>query len=148
MQAAVGLRDHVTVYGRDYPTPDGTCIRDYTHVADIAQAHLQALYYLEHGEKSEIFNVGTGKGTSVKELITAVEQATNTKIKIINAPARPGDSPILVADSHKAMVLLEWQPHLSDTHLMVQSAAAFMRSCHHRRLKDEAHNGLKAVVSR
>lgn len=117
-----------TIFGTDYGTPDGTCIRDYTHVADIARAHVQSLEYLLRGRPSEIFNLGTGTGTSVRQLIVAVEQVTQTKLIINHAPRRQGDSPILVADVAKAQTFLGWQAQRASILEMVHSAMQFRLS--------------------
>lgn len=114
-----------TIYGTDYNTSDGTCLRDYTHVADLAHAHLKALEYLMEGNKSEIFNLGTGKGTSVQQLIDAVENVTGTKLKIIHAQRRQGDSPELIADVQKVQNILGWRAQNSELHEIVRSAMVF-----------------------
>ena len=113
------------IFGSDYPTPDGTCIRDYLHVLDIAQAHVQALEHLEAGNPSDCFNLGTGKGTSVKEMIDAVERITHTQVKKVFAPRREGDPAVLVADPSKAMNILHWKPQFSDIDYIVKSAFVF-----------------------
>ncbi len=112
------------VFGTDYPTNDGSCIRDYLHVWDLAHAHVSALEHLEHEKPSDIFNLGTGNGISVKEMINAVERICKTKIKIINQEKRPGDPPVLVADPSKAMNILGWQPQYSHIDFILQSAYA------------------------
>ena len=89
------------IYGTDYPTPDGTAIRDYIHVMDLAHAHILALEYLLQGAPSDVFNVGYGRGYSVKEVVDTVKRVTDKDFKVIEAPRRPGDSPALVADSTK-----------------------------------------------
>jgi UDP-glucose 4-epimerase len=114
-----------TIYGTDYNTSDGTCLRDYTHVADLADAHVKALEYLWQGNASEIFNLGTGKGTSVQQLIDAVEKVTGTKLKIIRAQRRQGDSPELIADMRKVQELLQWNAERSDLIQIVRSAMMF-----------------------
>lgn len=113
------------LYGSDYATPDGSCMRDYTHVIDIAHGHIKALEYLAAEGVSEIFNLGTGKGVSVLQLIQAVEHVTQKKIKVIFAPRREGDSPVLVAETSKAHSILQWQPKRTDLKEIVQSAATF-----------------------
>jgi len=114
-----------TIFGTNYPTPDGTCLRDFLHVRDIAQAHLCALEYLEAGNRSDSFNLGTGIGISVQQMVSTIEQVTNTKIKVINAPQRSGDPSILVADSNKAQQSLAWRPHYSVLEYIVQTAYDF-----------------------
>lgn len=108
--AASGEIAEVPVFGKNYPTPDGTCIRDYVHVADLADAHIQALGYLRKGGKSDFINLGTGHGYSVLEVIQAAEKVTGVKIGMRIDPPRPGDPARLVADASKACVLLGWKP--------------------------------------
>jgi UDP-glucose 4-epimerase len=118
----------VTVFGDDYPTPDGTCIRDYIHVDDLAQAHILALEHLIGGGASAQFNVGTGTGHSVMETIRAVEEVTGRKVPYQIGPRRPGDSPSLVAASDKLRAILGWQPKYSDLRTIVTHAWNFARS--------------------
>ncbi len=110
LSAALGELEVVDVFGTDYPTHDGTAIRDYIHVCDLAAAHLDALRYLEAGGASGAFNVGTGKGSSVHQVIAAVERVTGHAVPQRLGPRREGDPPMLVADSSKAMRVLCWQP--------------------------------------
>lgn len=110
LYTALGKREKVFVFGDDYPTDDGTCIRDYIHVVDLADAHLKALEYLIQNNKSEIINLGTGKGNSVKEVIAIAEKVMNKKINYEITERRAGDPAILVADNKKAKKLLDWQP--------------------------------------
>jgi UDP-glucose 4-epimerase len=98
------------VFGQNYPTPDGTCIRDYIHVADLADAHIKALEYLRKDGKSDFINLGTGHGYSVLEVIQAAEEVTGNKIKMRMDPPRPGDPARLVADAKKAKQVLGWKP--------------------------------------
>ena len=98
LKVALGQREAVDIYGTDYPTPDGSCIRDYIHILDLAQAHILAL----KAEKSERFNLGTGGGTSVKEVIQTCREVTGKDIKAVEKPRRPGDPPRLIASSPKA----------------------------------------------
>ena len=116
----------LNVFGSDYPTPDGTCLRDYIHVNDLADAHVRALQHLEHGGDSVALNLGTGKGNSVLEVIHAAEAATGQPVRRKVGPRRPGDPPILVADAAKAKEVLGWtaQRNLAD---IVTSAWNFMR---------------------
>lgn len=109
LETALGKRDHIKLFGTDYPTQDGTCVRDYIHVLDLASAHVQALKQLEKG-KSGIYNLGTGKGHSVKEIIDLCKKVTGKDIKVIQEKRREGDPPILVASSLKAQKELDWQP--------------------------------------
>lgn len=100
----------VTIFGTDYPTPDGTCIRDYIHVWDLGAAHIAALENLQKGESSNIYNLGNGSGYSVREVLTAAEKVTGLKIKVIEGDRRPGDPPVLIADSSRAQKELNWKP--------------------------------------
>jgi UDP-glucose-4-epimerase GalE len=107
---AVQTGKPVTLFGEDYPTPDGTCIRDYIHVSDLAEAHIKAVEYLLANGKSDVFNVGTGTGNSVKEVVAAVERVTGKKVPVTFGPRREGDPPSLVADSSKLQKTLGWKP--------------------------------------
>jgi len=109
LRAAAGLGPELNVYGSDYPTPDGTCVRDYIHVTDLAAAHLKALDHLAAGRESFAVNVGGGKGYSVQEVITAVEEIMGKRVPRTMGPRRPGDPPALVADPAKAQALLQWK---------------------------------------
>lgn len=100
----------IKIYGTDYPTPDGTCIRDYIHVNDLASAHIKAMEKLMQGESSNVYNLGNGKGFSVKEVIETAFKVTGKEIAIIEDKRREGDPPILIADSSKAKQELEWEP--------------------------------------
>jgi UDP-glucose-4-epimerase GalE len=100
----------VTIFGTDYATPDGTCIRDYIHVTDLAEAHIKAVEWLLGGGASDVFNVGTGTGHSVKEVVAAVEKVTGKKVPFVVGPRREGDPPSLVADSNKLQKTLGWKP--------------------------------------
>lgn len=110
LQVPLGLRERITVYGEDYPTPDGTCIRDYLDVTDLADAHLRAVDYLRRGGGSEICNLGNGRGFSVKEMIAAARRVCGREIKMSVGPRRPGDPARLVASAAKAAKVLGWQP--------------------------------------
>ena len=110
-EAAVGKRRHVAVYGNDYPTPDGTCIRDYIHVSDLAAAHVAALEWLvEHPGENLAMNCGYGKGLSVLEVLDAVDRLTNKPVKRVIEGRRAGDPPELVAANHRLLETLEWRP--------------------------------------
>ncbi len=109
LSAAAGLGPELQVFGSDYPTPDGTCVRDYIHVNDLASAHLKALDHLAAGKESFAVNVGTGTGASVQEVITAIEEVTGKRVPRKIVPRRPGDPPILVANPAKAQALLQWK---------------------------------------
>jgi UDP-arabinose 4-epimerase len=109
LRAAAGISPDLQVYGTDYPTPDGTCIRDYTNVVDLAEAHVKAVQRLLAGNASFTVNLGTGEGSSVKEVIAAVEEVTGRKVPRNIVPRRPGDPPALVADPTRAQQLLQWK---------------------------------------
>ena len=122
IQTALGKRDCMTVHGIDYPTPDGSCIRDYTHVADLAQAHVLALNHLLGEGESRAFNLGTGKGHSVLEVIRLVEQVTGSLVPTSTGQRREGDPPKLIANSALAMDRLGWTPQYSDIRTMVETS--------------------------
>ncbi|NMF66885.1 UDP-glucose 4-epimerase GalE [Brasilonema octagenarum] len=113
LQTALGKRESISVFGTDYPTPDGTCIRDYIHVSDLADAHVLGLEYLLKGGDSEVFNLGNGSGFSVKEVIEAAKQVTQKDIKVVQCDRRPGDPPALIGTSEKARKILGWHPQYS-----------------------------------
>ncbi|MGL4722366.1 MAG: UDP-glucose 4-epimerase GalE [Desulfovibrionaceae bacterium] len=122
LMAAMGNIPHFSLYGTDYPTKDGTAIRDYIHVSDLAQAHVLALQYLQKTKENIICNLGTEHGFSNKELLTIVEEVTQQSIPLIYEERRPGDPPCLIADASKAKRLLHWQPHYSDIHSIIKTA--------------------------
>jgi UDP-glucose 4-epimerase len=122
LQAAAGQREHVQIYGTDYETPDGTCIRDYIHINDLAAGHLLALEYLQKGAPSDTFNLGNGNGFSVKEVIHEAERVTGKSIKVVEAERRPGDPPILVGSSDKARKILNWQPEYPGLDEIIKTA--------------------------
>jgi UDP-glucose 4-epimerase len=124
LQVALGQRDAISIYGRDYDTPDGTCIRDYIHVMDLAEAHILAMEALKDG-KSRIYNVGTGVGYSVLEVIETCRKVTGHAIPTIDAPRRDGDLPRLVADSSRIMAELNWEPDYNDLESIVRTAWAW-----------------------
>lgn len=126
LQVASGQRETISVYGCDYPTPDGTCIRDYIHVDDLCSAHLQALQALFSENGSRIYNLGTGKGYSVQEVIKAVQEVTGQALSVLTAPRRLGDPAILVADSKLAQQELGWQPQFTDLQQLIEHAWRFM----------------------
>jgi UDP-glucose 4-epimerase len=125
---AVATGQPITIFGDDYDTPDGTCIRDYIHVVDLAQAHILAVEYLLDGGASQAFNVGTGSGHSVREMIAAVEDVTGKKVPHIIGPRREGDPPRLVANADKLRQTLGWNPRYSDLQSIVQHAWDFART--------------------
>ncbi len=124
LDVALRVKEYVEIFGTDYDTKDGTCIRDFIHVEDLADAHVLALKYAMGGEDSTAFNLGTGKGYSVKEIISIVEKVTGRKVKTKESPKRPGDPPILVADPSYAMRVLGWKPKYNIYHI-VESAWAW-----------------------
>ena len=118
LKAALGERSHVEVFGTDYDTPDGTCVRDYIHIIDLAHAHMLAL----NVEKSDFYNLGTGGGSSVREVIDCCRKITGRKIDIVEKPRRPGDPPRLIASSEKAKGELGWKPRVQSLDAIVESA--------------------------
>ena len=122
IQSAMGCRPELEIYGMNYPTHDGTPIRDYIHVMDLAEAHVLALEYLIKGGKSGAFNLGTGNGHSVMEVISAVKQISGLHTPIRTVQNRPGDAPVLVADASKAHQTIGWAPRFKDIHEIVESA--------------------------
>jgi UDP-arabinose 4-epimerase len=128
VEAALGRRPYVEVLGTDYPTPDGTAIRDYIHVTDLAEAHVRALTHLLAGGSSACVNLGTGSGQSVREVVEAVQAVTRCVVRTRNAPRRPGDPPALVADPTRAGAMLGWQPQISDLETIVATAARWHAS--------------------
>jgi len=121
-QAALGMRESVSIYGDDYDTPDGTGVRDYIHVEDIAQAHLDALVYLESGGESLVVNAGYGRGYSVREVIKAVQEVTGRTFTTVVAPRRPGDPPVLIAKADRIRKNLNWSPRYNDLARIVEDA--------------------------
>ncbi|NDY95303.1 UDP-glucose 4-epimerase GalE [Wenzhouxiangella limi] len=125
LQAASGRREAISIFGTDYPTPDGTCIRDYIHVEDLAQAHLRALEHLESGADSAAFNLGNGNGFSIREVIEAARAVTGRDFKVVESERRPGDPPVLVADSALARSTLGWTPEFADLETIIAHAWAW-----------------------
>ena len=120
--AALGKRDSISIFGTNYKTPDGTCIRDYIHVCDLADAHVLGLEYLLNGGESNIFNLGNGNGFSVREVIETVKQVTGREFKVEERDRRPGDPPILVGSSEKARKVLGWSPKYPEVKEIVSHA--------------------------
>lgn len=114
LMAALGQRDSISIFGTDYPTPDGTCIRDYIHVTDLAEAHVLGLDYLLKGGESQLFNLGNGNGFSVREVIETARKVTGRSIPAIEQDRRPGDPPALVGSADKARSMLGWNPQYAD----------------------------------
>ncbi len=112
----------VTIFGTDYPTHDGTCLRDYIHIMDLGNAHILAMEQLFAGKPSDHYNLGNGKGFSVSEVIRSAEEITGVKVNVINGARRPGDPPILLADSKKAHDLLGWEPKYPELETMIKHA--------------------------
>jgi len=127
-EVAVGKRDALYMFGTDYPTPDGTGIRDYIHVTDLASAHLSALDYLRQGGQSTLLNCGYGHGFSVREVIDAVERVHGEKLEVIEKPRRAGDPPSLIAAVGKIAETLDWTPELDDLDTIVRTSLAWERT--------------------
>jgi UDP-glucose 4-epimerase len=121
-QVLLGQRDKLTIYGDDYPTPDGTCIRDYIHVMDLAEAHEKALDAIKTRDESHILNLGTGRGYSVREVVAAFESVTGRSVPVTVGSRRDGDPAELIACGKKAQKILNWQPRFSELYDIVESA--------------------------
>jgi UDP-glucose 4-epimerase len=119
--AAMGKLDAIKIFGTDYPTDDGTCVRDYIHIEDLCLAHLLALKKLDKQPES-IYNLGNGKGYSVRQVIDTVKKISGKNFKVIESPRRPGDPPTLVCDSAKAKQELGWQPKWTNLEKIIESA--------------------------
>jgi UDP-glucose 4-epimerase len=126
-EAALGKRPALTIFGTDYPTPDGTGVRDYIHVTDLADAHVRALAYLREGGASRTFNVGYGRGFSVREVIAAVERVQGAPLPVREAQRRPGDPPRLIAVSDAIREVLDWKPQLDDLDVIVRTSLEWER---------------------
>ena len=126
-ETVVGKRSGMQVYGTDYPTPDGTCIRDYIHVDDLARAHVDAVTYLSDSGASDILNCGYGHGASVLDVLAAVRRQSGTEIRVDHGARRPGDSPELVADNRKIRRVLNWAPRHDDLDYIVRTALEWER---------------------
>ncbi|WP_339136431.1 MAG: UDP-glucose 4-epimerase GalE [Candidatus Electrothrix sp. GW3-4] len=123
--AALGKRSALEVFGTDYETRDGTAIRDYIHVADLADAHVRALELLQREKECQVFNLGTGTGTSVQRIIQTVEELSGHQVPVKYGPRRPGDPPALIASADKATEILGWHPQYSDIQTIIRSALAW-----------------------
>jgi UDP-arabinose 4-epimerase len=138
--AALGTAPRFAVLGTDYPTPDGSAVRDYVHVTDLADAHLRALYHLCCGRSSGAFNLATGRGTSVLALLEAVAAATGRRVPVIFAPRRPGDPPALYANAELALEVLGWRPRFGDIGSMVETALHWLQ-----KTESDQHDGMVMV---
>lgn len=127
LQVALGQRDHLSIFGNDYPTKDGTCIRDYIHVMDLAQAHWLALKYLRNTEQSDVFNLGNGEGFSVQQILDTARDLTGHPIPTVVKPRRTGDPAVLVASSEKARTVLNWKPQWDQLATIIDSAWCWHR---------------------
>jgi UDP-glucose 4-epimerase len=128
VEAAVGKRDHVEVYGTDYPTPDGTCVRDYIHVSDLADAHVRALEWLVGNPRENlVLNCGYGRGLSVLEVLDALDRQLDPPLRREIRPRRAGDPPALVASNRRLVETLDWQPRLDDIDTIVRHALQWER---------------------
>ena len=127
LDAASGRRSEVTVFGTDYPTHDGTCVRDYIHVSDLAEAHVKALSALFDDGRSSIYNLGNGRGFSVREVIDAVERITGLTVPVVFGDRRAGDPAALISDASKARDELEWRPRFAEIDEIVRTAWAWRR---------------------
>lgn len=128
IETALGRRPFMNIFGNDYPTPDGTCVRDYVHVSDLAYAHLLALDQLRLDGVSRTLNCGYGRGYSVREVVEAVRRVAGTDFEVRQAPRRPGDPASIIA-SNDQLVRLGWKPELHDLSVIVQHALAWEKSC-------------------
>ncbi|APB74762.1 UDP-glucose 4-epimerase GalE [Paenibacillus jamilae] len=131
LQTALKQRPHIAVFGEDYATPDGTCVRDYIHVSDLADAHVRAVNYLREGNDSNVFNLGNGQGFSVKEVIETARKVTGLDIPVVTEPRRAGDPAILVASSDKARSVLGWSPARTQLEDIISGAWGWHQSHPH-----------------
>jgi UDP-glucose 4-epimerase len=128
VEAALRLRTQVEVFGTDYPTPDGTCIRDYIHVTDLCRAHLDALSYLRAGGRSLTLNCGYGRGFSVREVLDTVKRVSGVDFTVVNAPRRPGDPAQIVAENRLIRQALGWRPRFDDLSIIIAHALSWERN--------------------
>ncbi|MEL0178926.1 MAG: UDP-glucose 4-epimerase GalE [Deltaproteobacteria bacterium] len=131
LETLLGWRENLEVYGTDYDTEDGSCIRDYIHVSDLADAHLRALSFLEEQDEDLVLNLGTSKGISVLEILDAARKVSGVDLTVIHSDRRPGDPAVVLASAEKAERLLEWSPAFSDVETILKTMLAAYRS-HHR----------------
>lgn len=134
LRTALGLREALHIFGTDYPTPDGTCIRDYIHVDDLTAAHLQALDYLAGGAGSRVFNCGYGKGYSVRQVVDMAKRVTGIDFPVKETGRRAGDPPVIIADSSRIRKELGWQPSYDDLELIIRSAWHWEKKRHELKL--------------
>ncbi len=147
IQAALGHRDSIYIFGTDYDTPDGTCIRDYIHILDIAQAHILGLEYLMQGGDSDAFNLGNGQGFSVREVIELAKTVTAQEIEVIEKPRRAGDPPTLVGTGDRAKQVLGWKPEYADLEQILTHAWAWHQKRHGRKNADAPPAALASSAS-
>ena len=131
-QAALGRRDHLDVYGTDYPTPDGSCLRDYIQVTDLVRAHVAALAHLRRGGENMVLNCGYGQGFSVLDIVDVVKKVSGVNFRVELQPRRPGDPPSIVADAGKIRAALGWEPRHANIEEIVAQALAWERRLHNR----------------
>ena len=130
LETLLGWRENLEVYGTDYDTEDGSCIRDYIHVSDLADAHLRALNFLEEHDEDLVVNLGTSKGISVLEILDAARKVSGMDLRVIHSDRRPGDPAVVLASAEKAERLLEWSPAFSDVETILKTMLAAYRSYH------------------
>lgn len=128
IHTAMGIQSEMLIYGNDYPTNDGTCVRDYIHVKDLATAHIKALAYLKKNNQSDQFNLGTGKGHSNLEVVNIVSEVSGQAVNLRFVPKRPGDPAVLISDSKKANSVLGWSPEYTELRSIIETAWRW----HHR----------------
>lgn len=133
LDAIDGKRAALTIFGTDYETPDGTCIRDYVHVCDLVDAHVLGVKWLEDGKQSRVFNLGTGSGFSVREVVAHSAEVTNKEVPMVNGERRPGDATKLVSGSTRAITELGWKPHRSTLKSMITDAWRWHQSGHYEK---------------
>jgi UDP-glucose 4-epimerase len=132
LEVAGGQRDRATIFGTDYDTPDGTCVRDYIHVSDLAPVHVLRLKHLLEHQQSNFFNLGNGNGFSVREVIESAKRVINRSIPILECDRRIGDPPILIGGSSKAVQILGWQPQYSNLDTIIAHAGNWHQTRHLR----------------
>jgi UDP-glucose 4-epimerase len=125
IQAALGIKPNIKIFGTNYPTKDGTCVRDYIHVTDLSDAHIKALEHLQKNQNSDVFNLANSQGFSVREIIQKVQEISQKTITTITTSARPGDAPTLIGNNLKAKEILLWQPKYEDINQIIKSALAW-----------------------